>query len=213
MFYGAALLGNNNALKTGSLSITALIMQCSLIVPTLYGIVLLKETIGVLGWIGIVLLLLALFLVNFSNEKVKISAKWLIWITIGFFGNGMCSVVQKKQQIKFDGGYKNEFMIIALLVVFVAFSVMGAVKSNGLKKDIKNSSLYALVHGVSNGAVNLLIMILIALMPTAIVYTTVSAGSMAAIFIVSLTIYKEKLTKTQTLGYLCGILSVILLNA
>ena len=35
-----------------------------------------------------------------------------------FIGNGSCSAVQKLQQSVFKGEYKNEFMFLALVLVF-----------------------------------------------------------------------------------------------
>ena len=43
--------------------------------------------------------------------------KWIIYSLLAFLGNGFCSVIQKIQQMNFDGLYKSEFMIVTLLLL------------------------------------------------------------------------------------------------
>ena len=96
-----------------------LIMSYSLIIPTMYGIAFLKEPVRMSTYIGIALLMISLFMVNMKKENAKFSLVWIMWLIICFVGNGMCATVQKMQQLRFDGAYKSEFMIVALAVVII----------------------------------------------------------------------------------------------
>lgn len=212
VFYCMSLFGGLNAIRTGPLSIAVLVNQCALVIPTLFGIVWLKDDVGICGYFGIILLFAALFFVNVRNEKMKFSRSCFLWLAIQFIGSGMCSTVQKMQQMAFDGKYKNEYMIVALLLVSVVSLAAGMYKNENLGKSIVSALRYAPIQGVANGAVNLFVMILTGLFPTAVLFPSISAGGMAITFVIALTIYKEKLSKIQTLGYIIGILSVVLLN-
>ncbi len=211
--YAAATCALVYAVRCGSLAITNLILSYSLIIPTLYGIIFLKDNIGFNTYIGIALLLISLFMLNKkdSDEKVNFSVKWLVFALISFVGNGMCSTVQKIQQMKFEGAYKSEFMIVALLIVSIIMFI-GAIVQGNIKKEIKGCVKYATACGIANGGVNLLVMILSGLVPNAILFPTLSAGGIVLSFIIAVFIYKEKLSKVQLVGYLVGIVSVILLN-
>ena len=211
-FYCMSLFGGLNAIRTGPLSISVLVNQCGLIIPTLYGIVWLGDDIGFCGYAGIILLFAALVLVNLKNEKMQFSRLWFFWLALQFVGNGMCSTVQKMQQMKFCGAYKNEYMIIALFLVTAVCFVSGICKNDNIGKSIVSAFKYAPLQGIANGAVNLFVMILTALLPTAILFPSISAGGMVITYIIALSVYKEKLSKVQILGYLLGIVSVILLN-
>ena len=114
----------------------------------MYGFVILKEEISVFAKIGIVLIFLCLVLVNPGGKSGKIPAKWYVWVIMSFIGNGMCSTVQKMQQLKFDGAYKTEFMITALLIVAAMMTVLGLIKKEGRTKGIVK---YAAAQGVSDG--------------------------------------------------------------
>ena len=210
--FAAALVGLNLSIASGSLAVSSLVMSYSLIIPTLYGIIFLKDSLKPTAYIGIALLLVSLYFINMKKESTIFSFKWLIYLAIGFVGNGMCSTIQKMQQLKFEGAYKNEFMVVALLVVFVMLMAIVLIRKGDLKAQFKDCRIYGPLNGIANGATNLLVMILTGLIPTAILFPSISAGGIAIMFFVSVFVYKEKLSKKQMIGYVVGMLSVILLN-
>ena len=115
------------AIAYGSLSLTSLFISYSLMIPTFYGLII-GDPIGK-GFIpGMILLVISLFLTNKMDEKGKISLKWIIFVILSFVGNGMCTVVQKMQQVSSNGAYKNEFMIVALAIVTVVMLIMSILK-------------------------------------------------------------------------------------
>ena len=56
------------AIATGSLALTSLIAQYSLILPAIYGILFLNEPTSTTFYIGLSLLLISLFLINFITD-------------------------------------------------------------------------------------------------------------------------------------------------
>lgn len=210
--YAAGFFGMVKAIEYGPLSISALIIQFSLLIPTLFGIIILDEKLKSIAYIGIVFLLISLILVNAKNEEMKISGRWVLWETIGFIGNGMCSVIQKMQQMRFDGGYKSEFMMAALLIVAIVMFALGAVKSENIKNDVLCAIKYGAAEGVANGIVNLAVMVLTGMLATSVIFPTISAGGMAMTFVLAAAVFKEKLNLKQIIGYILGIAAVLLLN-
>lgn len=220
--YGAATVFSTAAVSCGSLSISSLVIAYSLMLPTLYGLVFLNDPISIGLIPGLVLLAVSLLLINAKNDKAPITFKWVVYVLLAFLGNGLCSVVQKMQQVKFDGAYKNEFMIIALAIVALLTFVISLVtefKKDGktvssavMKGYVKCGLVLALLCGGANGLVNLFVMILSGLMPVSLMFPLISGGGIVLTYIISRLYYKEKLTKTQLIGFLCGTASVILLN-
>lgn len=208
--YAAGTVANEYAVKTGSLSITSLVISYSLIIPTLYGTVFLNEPVRISTYTGIALLMISLFLVNMKKENTKFAFAWIVWIVIAFCGNGLCLSIQKLQQLKFNGAYKNEFMIAALLFVNTVLFVIVTLQKGD--KGFKDCLKYASLNGVANGLANMFTMFLVGLMPGAVLYPSITAGSMIVTFVISLAVYKEKLAKMQLTGYAVGVLSVIILN-
>lgn len=201
------------SVSAGSLSLTSLFVSYSLMIPTFYGLIFLNSNTSVFFIIGIILLLASLWLVNKKSEKSPFSIKWIIYVIITFFANGMCSVVQKMEQIAFDGGYKNEFMIVALITVSLVMAVMVILKERKeLNIFLKTGWNLGILCGIMNGVVNLLVMVITARMSMAIVFPLISAGGIITTYFVSKFLYKEELSRLQAAGLLVGIVSVIFLN-
>ena len=201
------------AVGCGPLSLTSLMVSYSLMLPTLYGLIFLKDPIGK-GFIGgMILLVLSLWLVGKKEEQVKISFRWVILAFLAFLGNGGCSVFQKMQQVAFDGAYKNELMVLALGIALPILLAAALIRERGeWKENFKAGALPAALAGLANGGVNLLVMILSGRMAVSLMFPLISAGGLIVVFFVSRFIFKEKLTKRQQLGFFLGLVATVLLN-
>ena len=124
--YTAATVFIFLSIREGSLALSSLIVQYSLIIPTVLGFALWDEKITVGAIIGIILLLTSLALINSKGDEGEknITPKWLLYVLIAFIGNGLCSASQKGWQMKSGGLYKNEFMIIALSISFIIMALI-----------------------------------------------------------------------------------------
>lgn len=60
--------------------------------------------------------------------------------------------------------------------------------------------------------VNILVMLLSGMMATSLMFPLISAGGIVITYAVSRLLYKEELTKTQFIGFIAGIISVVLFN-
>ncbi len=206
------LVGLVCATKTGSLSLTSLIMAYSLIIPTFYGIIFLEEPIGIMMVLGIIVLLISLFLINIKKGDSMFSPIWLLFITMAFVGNGGCSVIQKMEQLAFAGAYKNEFMFVAAIFSMALTFIIWLFDGKEKRNEFRETAPFAALNGINAGALNLAIMFLTGLLPNAILFPSVSAGGIVLAFLIAVFIYKEKINKVQMLGYGAGLISVILLN-
>lgn len=211
--YGTSTVFSVLATSTGALSLTALIISFSLMIPTFYGLIFLNDPVSIGLIPGIALLLISLVLINKKSESIKITRRWLVYVFLAFVGNGMCSTVQKMQQVAFDGKYKNEFMIIALASVCFGLFIASLIKEKSyIKRCAKAGWYFAIGCGLTNGAVNLFVMVLSGKMPVSLMFPLISAGGIIITYFVSRFVYKEKLTKTQLIGFVLGVCSVVLLN-
>lgn len=203
------------AINTGPLSLTSLIGQYSLIIPTLCGLLILNEEAGVALIIGIVLLLVSLLLINLEGKKEekKITLKWGIYVFLSFVGNGGCSTIQKIQQIKCNGAYKSEFMIIALLISTIALFICTLISERDIMvHSFKKGFPYYSTCGLANGAVNFFVLVLATRMPASVMFPIISAGGIVTTALISIFVYKEKLSLPQKIGMVLGIAAVVVLG-
>lgn len=211
--YAVSVVTSFLAIASGSLSITSLVISYSLMIPTLYGIFFLGNPTS-WGFIaGIITLVVSLVLINKPTKDVPITFKWIVYLALAFAGNGMCSVVQKMQQVAFDGQFKNEFMIIALGIVCAVVGVVVLLKERKFVGSyMKKGWCLGAVCGIMNGVVNLFVMILSARMSVAVMFPLISAGGLVVTFIIALLHYNEKLSKRQLAGFAVGVASIVFLN-
>ena len=213
--YSVAMVFTLLAITEGPLALTSLIISYSLIIPTFYGLLFLNEPVGIWLLIGIFLLLLSLFLINWEKkgEKKTITLKWGIFALLAFAGNGACSTIQKVQQIDCSGRYKNEFMMIALTIsAVVMFLIALPIEKKQLAGNLKQGFLWYFLCGLGNGAVNLFVLVLSLKMPASVMFPLISAGGIVATVFISLFVYKEKLSIQQKFGVALGTLAIVALN-
>lgn len=211
--YAAATAGNAAALRYGPLSLTTLVAAYSLMIPTVYGMLFLHEVPSIWALVGLVLLLLSLFLIHYKKGEQGITKKWILFAFLCFCGNGMCSTTQKIQQIAFDGAYKSEFMIYALLILVISAGMPAIVTGKKeVVSEVKKGWYLALIFGTANGCLNLLVMVLGGRMPVSIMFPLISAGQILVACIISRFIYQERLSKKQLAGVALGVMSIVLFN-
>jgi len=84
--YGISVVASMYAIRLGPLSLTSLLVSCSLIIPTFVGLIFLGEPVSEWLVIGIVLLLASLVLVNYEKKtsERKITLKWGLCVLAAF---------------------------------------------------------------------------------------------------------------------------------
>lgn len=212
--YGLAVFTSKASIGCGPLSLSALFCSYSLMLPTFYGIFVTGDDVTVLKILGIGLLVISVILVNLKKEDARITPKWVFLIIVNILSNGICTIVQRVQQEDFNGEYKNEFMIIALAVVAVVMISSSVMLTKNRKAVLSEAALWknTLLNGGANGFTNHMTMMLVKFLPSSVMYPTISSGSIIVSTVAAVFIYKEKLSKIKTAGFVIGILSVILLN-
>lgn len=218
--YCTSMVMGTLAIKTGPLAKTNLIISCSLLMPTFYGIIFLGDDIKATLIVGIVILVAALVMTNYKKsgsdtDDGRVSLHWLIFVLLSSIGNGMCASVQKAETLAFGDSGKNIFMAIALACVVAVLLILTlCVKSEReeIPHNFKCGWLIAVLCGVTNAVTNALTMYLNGIIPASVLFPVVSGVGMTLIYLYSIIFVKEKYTPIQHVGYALGVVSVVLLN-
>lgn len=130
---------------------------------------------------------------------------------LAFFANGMCSIVQKMQQIAFAGACKNKFMTLALLMVTLVLGILAISRERGqFRSCISAGFIPVAACGICNGATNLLVMVLNGILATLVLFLAICAGGIILAFVCSVFLYKEPFLLCQGIGVAFGIAAVVL---
>lgn len=223
--YCMALIFSMKALAEGSMALTVMLLAFTVVVPIFFGIIALHEPLTVFGIIAIPLLIAALFLMvgpDKAEKDSKISVKWLFYVLLAILGNGSCAIIVKLHRIQYPGQYSSELMLFALVIVLIVCGILAF--SPNMKKaktpaekpkkpaHIKATVIYALATGICNGIANKANVDLAELMDLSSMSLIKRVGGLVLTYLVSVYIYKEKLTVKQTVGCILGLASAVLFN-
>lgn len=207
------------ALRTGSVSLSTLILNLALIATTVWGFFFWDTKFTWIVGVGLVLVVIAIWLCLYTGKEkgeTKITLKWLVYSLMAFGGNAGCAIIQRSQQIAFDNKHGNMLMLGGVFMSTVFFIVM-YLRSN--KKDtryiLKNAAPFPIIAGIGNLLLNVLIIVLARYpveTPPSIIYPSIAIGSLSITGICSLLIFKEKLKITQWIGIGIGAIAVALLS-
>ena len=205
------------ALGCGSFALTMLVLSYPLVFKIVYGLAFLKEPGSVFTYVGIVLVLISIYFIksegNESGVKKTVTPFWVLAMVISIFGCGFYGVLVKMQQVRFKDAYSNEFMIICLAISAAVLITVGLYHDRGkIMHILRCGGIYAALAGFSNGATNLLSLIVQTMMPISLLAPlNVGIGNLVKVLI-SLFIFKEKLNRNQIIGIVLGTAALILFS-
>ena len=210
------------ALKYGPMSYTQVIISFSTLISALSGVVLFNETLGWQQIVGMAFMLISFVLAvkNDANKK-KATIKWLLLCIIAFLSNGSIGIMQKIHQ---NSAYKQElnaFLVIAFIVsssfCAIVMAMLRLLNKDGAKENkIHNSKLMRniAVMVISGACVALnhkLNLYLSGVIESAVFFPIVNGGGLVLAILSAMVFFKEKLSKKQWVGIICGIVSVVFL--
>lgn len=217
LFYGTAIISQVYALKNGPTSLTTLIMQISMIGVSIWGVLFWDSAWSVKIAVGLVLVAISLWLCLYNGrgkEEKGFSWKWLLFSLLAFVGNMGCSIVQRTQQMRYNGQHGSMLMFFALLLATLAGLIFYLRSDKRDSKAIlKKNGLFPVFAGVGNVLSNFLMIVLASsTLSTNLIYPVISVGALVITMIFSLFAFKEKLKWWQWLGVAIGIVTTGILS-
>ncbi|MBE6590384.1 MAG: hypothetical protein E7643_09435 [Ruminococcaceae bacterium] len=206
------------ALGCGPFAISMLILSYSGVFSIAYGLVFLGEweTASPLTYAGLFGVMLSLFLTRGAPDGKggkNASFKWLICIGLSLVGSGMFGVLNRMQQIEFADRCSDEYMVITLGISAAVLLTVGIVRDG---KDmlyiLRHGGLYAAASGLSNGATNMMGLMINTMMPLSLSSPIRAGVKVIFSFILSKVIFRETFLVRQIIGVGVGALALVLLN-
>ena len=212
--YALGTVGFMAAVRYGSLATSSLVVSYSLLIPTAYGLLFLREPIGGTLIVGLVLIALSLWLSNGRGAGGRVTWKWVGFIFLSFLGNGICSAVQKSATLSFGEDCMDLIMVIALGIatVLMLLSSLLMREREIVSVTLKKGWYLALLCGLMNGVTNVCVIFLDGRMDASVMFPMMSAGKLLIVFLYARLLLREKLSKKQYVGFFAGVLSIVVLS-
>ena len=210
------------AMKSGSMSMTAICVMYGMIIPALAGPIFWHEPFGVLQGVGMALRLASLWLLNDTKktektdtpEKKTFSKLWIVLAIVAFVLSGMAGVMEKIHQST-DGKDEKAIFVCLACVFMLVFSIVGGLvtrKSERADKGAKPPILLGVFTGAIQGTYSLINLTLAGALDSMIYYPIANGGAMLLTVLVSFVLFKEKLTLKKIIGTVIGIVGIVCLS-
>ena len=211
-----------SAMACGPVSLTVLIATFSQFIPITASVIMYGEKIYLTQLFGIVFLLLSMFLNLKSNGESKktASVKWLILALGAMIANGVATLFQKiygKTNVGIAGADTTFLCMIYLFAALFAFLLYTLRRHTGKHEAIsfkigRSVLLYVLAIAVILAVYQKCYMYALVEIDTAVMLPTHNGLQSLIMTFIGVLFFKDKLSKRQWLGILCGILCVVLMN-
>ena len=197
------------ALTKGPMAVTSLICSYAIVIPSIFGISYLKESVTYLKVLGFVLLVVSMYMLSKRDSERSYKKGWFFCLIIAFVCNGITSVIQKLHQTDYNGLYLNEFTFFSFLSAFLILFIITVFKKE--KPNVKNIK-FAIPAGIFLGSANFLTLFLSAKMDASVLFPTTTVFKVMFVCLASRFFFKDKLTIKQFCGIVLGVISVILIK-
>lgn len=194
------------ALSKGPMHITLLITTSSMIIPTLSG-VFFGEKFSLFKILLVLILIYFIYLSIGKSKEGKINKSWGIYCLLAFILMGSIGIIQKMHQ---TSSHKSEISGFLFVSFFISLIISGLrVKDKKNFKDKKNLIPLAMICGVCTFTMNFLNLKLSGLLPSQLFFPLVNGSAIVLSSVMSAVLFKERISKRQTVGLIGGILSLI----
>lgn len=209
-------------LTCGPVSLTVLIANFSVLIPTVYCTVVFKEEVFITQILGIILLLISMVLsFNKTEGEQKASKKWFVLTIITLFANGFAACIQKyfyKTELANVENSSNTFLLILYCLAAVMTILIYVIKANTGKKEkctfwfSKSMMFYAILIGFIISVFQKLFMLGTECIPGTIMYPTYYGMQSVGMGIIGMAVFKDRLSARQKLGIIIGAVSIAMMN-
>lgn len=195
------------ALSNGPMHITLLVTTSSMIIPTMSGIFF-GETFSLVKLCIVFSLIVFIYLSVQKSNDTKINRKWILCSGLAFLFQGTVGILQKIHQSSVHKAEVSGFLFISFICA-MAFCVL---RNKGFDPKVtlgKNTVLIGLICGGCTFAMNYINLKLSGMLPSQLFFPLINGSTIILSSIMSVLIFKERLSKRQTIGLIGGIISLI----
>jgi len=215
-----AICGLIGALKHGPVPLTAFAKQLSLICVSLWGFLFWRVKITSFTVIGLLLLAVSLYLCFFAKEKYvqnpprRVTGRWVLYVLVLIAGNAGCSIIQKYQQMAFDGQYGNAMMLAASVLSVGLCALLSRKNPTPRWREIvRDSWYYPAAAGLSSALMNLFVILLASTtLSPSVIYPGQATGGFILTTLISVIFMGEKIRLREGIGLSIGAAALVFLS-
>lgn len=198
------------SIKNCGASLSGMFSKMGIIIPMLISIIIWREYPSAVKWIGIILMISSIVIVNInigSNSKSHFRWSLLLMLIVTGFSDLSNKLIQKYAFAE----YKSHLLFFIFITALIICAGL-CIKNSSSKFNFK-SALFGVLIGVPNILTTFFIIEALMGIQATIVYPAFSAGTIVLIMLLSFILFKEKLRKQELIAIFITLIGIILVNS
>ncbi len=208
------------SMSMGPMGATVLIINMSMLLPVTAGLVAWGEQLTLLKGAGIVCMLLVLVLSALSNggDSKRGGVKWLILSISTMVVNGVLSIQQKLLSLYFPNDGVMEFSFATfMLAALICWAMVAVYRARGASfkpwtSRVAPLMLCAAGVGLGTAGGNVFQLLSLELLPAIVSFPLVQGSVVLSLWLLSILVYRDKVTLPGLLSLAAGIAGIIMLS-
>lgn len=199
--------------KSAGLMVVSIAQKMSLVIPLAFGIWFYNESFGLIKITGIILALIAIYFTSAKKEVLHEKRDWKLFLVpiIIFIGSGVVDISIKISQEYF--GAQVPFSVL-LACIFGSAGIIGLTQKGIQRQKIAlRDAVAGLFLGLFNFFSTYFLMKALAndAMESSFVFAVNNIGIILFNSMIAVIIFKEKITRTNTIGIILALLSILII--
>ena len=207
-FFFSSFIYYQKSVKDNGVGISGTFAKLGILIPMLFSIIIWKEFPEILQWIGIVLSLVSIVIVNLSSEsleKFDVKPTLILLFVLG----GMAEFSNKIYQNYALNEYKAVFLFC---IFFVAFTISTLYTFKNKARFNTKDILTGFAVGIPNLFSSYFLILSLDTVKASVAYPVFTAGSILLINLGGFVIFKEKISAKNKFAIALIVLALIFIN-
>lgn len=209
VFFFLSFIFYQKSVKDNGVGISGTFGKLGILIPMIFSIIIWREYPTSIQWVGIVLSLVSIVVVNLSKQSIR-KFDFKPTVLLLFVFGGMAEFSNKVHQQYALNDYKDIFLFT---IFFVAFIISVTYTANKKVKVTKKDILTGFMVGIPNLFSSYFLIMSLETVRTSVAFPIYSAGSIVLINLGGLLIYRETLARKNQVAIAMTIIALILINA
>lgn len=208
VFFFLSFTYYQKSVKDNGVGISGTIAKLGILIPMIFSIIIWREFPTSIQWIGILLSLVSIVVINLSKRSIK-NFDFKPTLLLLFVFGGMAEFSNKIYQKYALNDYKDVFLFA---IFFIAFLISVTYTVNAKGKATVKDILTGFAVGIPNLFSSYFLILSLDSLKTSVAFPIYSAGSIVLINIGGFLIYREKIALKNQLAIVMTIVALILIN-
>ena len=218
IIYGALLVISQwcytISLQKGPTSICTMLYSFGFIFPTLSGTLFWNEPFTVSSLIGLVLTILAIVMsaLSIDGSASGDNKRYIVPVLFAMTASGGLGIMQKIHQTSKVADQRDAFLVIAFAIAMVVSGLAMLIFKKNSSTVKTKIEVFPVLAGICFGIANLLNTLLAGRIDSAILFPIQNIGVMLICAVLGVVIFRERITKSQSVALGLGALAILVLS-